>query len=98
MPVVIKNLKYLRNSYSIDLDLEISSFLYEWDTYSGEILKNLKSFDRKYNYEHGTGITIFRHLLARKILTTDINIPIDLHGDVKTISYDSEQIVEEGLA
>lgn len=80
---IVSNLKYLRNSYLIDEELNINAFLDELNYFSGELLKNLKYFDEKYNYEHGTGISIYRHLLARKLIHVDMNKEIDLHEDVK---------------
>lgn len=89
---IVKNLKYLRNSYLLDDELNIDIFLDEWNYFNGELLKNLKDFEKKYNYEHGTGISIYRHLLARKTLLVDMNKDIDLSEDVNNIRINRNYI------
>lgn len=81
---IVENLQLLRNSYFIDEALNINVFLDEWNYFNGELLKNLKSFDSNYNYEPGTGISIYKHLLARKILLVDMSDHSKEKGNAST--------------
>lgn len=88
--ILCDNLHFLRNSYITDVEMTIPAFLDEWGSFSGELLHNLKSFETKYNYEKGTGISLYRHLLARKILSVDMTNPIDLHENVQNIRINTQ--------
>ena len=96
---IVDNIKYLRNSYLIDEKLNIKDFLEEWIYFNGELIQNLKYFDEKYNNNPGTGISIYRHLLARKVLLVDMNKIIDLKENVKNIKINKNYVdSEERLA
>lgn len=92
---IVDNLKFLRNSYLLDGKLNIKEFLAEWVYFRGELLQNLKYFDEKYNYEPGTGILIYRHLLARKALLVDMNKVIDLRENAENIQISQKFMQSE---
>ncbi|WP_433948077.1 TnsA endonuclease N-terminal domain-containing protein [Bacillus tropicus] len=86
MPITfVNNLKFIKESYKVDDMEKVESLLFEWNNFEGNLLKNLKAFDKKYNFELGTGISIYKHALAKKIFTVDMTKKIDLNEDIQNI-------------
>lgn len=83
--VFLNNLKFLRDSFHIEEYQQLESFLSDWSNFNGSLLENLKAFDRKYNFEVGTGISLYKSALARKFLAINMNNKIDLNESVENI-------------
>ncbi|OSX93868.1 hypothetical protein BTJ45_01932 [Bacillus mycoides] len=83
--VLLGNLRFLHQNYEVDNE-ELALFLSEWENFVGKLLSNLKLFDAKYNFEDGTGISLFKYALAKRLLKIDMTKPIvGFQEDVKNI-------------
>lgn len=83
--ILLNNLKFLHHSYEVEKE-ELMVFLSEWKHFDGTLLTNLKAYDTKYNFENGTGISLFKYALTKKILKIDMSKPIiGFQEDVKNI-------------
>ncbi len=57
----------------------------------GIILRIIDFFDKKYRLEDGTGLSVFKHVLARKKVRVNMLKDIDLRQDVSILKFvDSE--------
>lgn len=91
----ISNLKFLRDAYFVNDDENLALLMEEWSGFTGAVLANLQAFDMKYNFEVGTGISLYKHALAKKLLKIDMNEKINLNEDVSNVllatSFDSKK-------
>ncbi|MCM3181165.1 TnsA endonuclease N-terminal domain-containing protein [Cytobacillus horneckiae] len=88
--VLLSNLKFLHQGYAVETN-ELMLFLSEWKNFEGKVLANLKLFDAKYNFEDGTGISLFKYSLFKRILRTDMAKPIvGFQEDVKNIEVSKQ--------
>ncbi|WJE30600.1 TnsA endonuclease N-terminal domain-containing protein [Bacillus altitudinis] len=81
----ISNLKFLRDSYFINDDENLTLLMRDWSSFTGSVLANLQAFDMKYNFELGTGISLYKHALAKKLLKVNMHEKIDLNEDVSNV-------------
>lgn len=81
----LHNLKFLRESFHVEDYEQFQLFLIDWAYFDGSLLENLKAFDEKYNFELGTGISLYKYALARKFLAVDMNKKIDLKENIQNI-------------
>lgn len=88
IPIVpAKNIEYIHSSYNLD---EYGINEEELNIYKDYLLKLIADFqnstakevvtqfDNQLEAENGTGLLIYKHLLARKVLKVNMNKPIDL--------------------
>lgn len=86
LPVTfISNLKFLRDAYFVNDDESLSLLMEEWSSFTGSVLANLQAFDTKYNFELGTGISLYKHALAKKLLKVNMHEKINLNDDVSNV-------------
>lgn len=83
--IFLNNLKFLRDSFHLDELQQLGYLLSEWSNFDGKLLQNLKAFDKKYNFETGTGISLYKSALARKFLAVNMVRKIDLTESVENI-------------
>ncbi|WP_339196525.1 TnsA endonuclease N-terminal domain-containing protein [Solibacillus sp. FSL R5-0449] len=83
--IFVNNLKFLRDAYFINDDENLELLMGEWHTFTGSILANLQAFDIKFNLEIGTGISLFKHALAKKLLKVNMHEKITLNEDVSNV-------------
>lgn len=81
----ISNLKFLRDAYFVNDDENLALLMEEWRGFAGSVLGNLQAFDRKYNFEVGTGISLYKHALAKKLLKVNMHEKINLNDDVSNV-------------
>ena len=81
----ISNLKFLRDAYFVDDDENLILLMEEWPGFTGSVLANLQAFDTKYNFELGTGISLYKHALAKKLLKVNMHEKISLNEDVSNV-------------
>lgn len=77
------NLAFLKNAYHSDESELLATFLTEWPRFSGTLLENLNAFDEKHNLDGGTGVSLYRHALARRYLLINMLEKIDLRADAE---------------
>jgi len=84
-----KNVEYIHKSYYLENeDLLLAKLLYkELQISEGTILMILDLFDKKYNLEQGTGLSLYKYLLAKKELRVNMQDDINLRADVSTIKF-----------
>lgn len=81
----ISNLKFLRDAYFVDDDENLILLMEEWPGFTGSVFANLKAFDTKYNFKLGTGISLYKHALAKKLLKVNMHEKISLNEDVSNV-------------
>ncbi|UZQ52431.1 TnsA endonuclease C-terminal domain-containing protein [Clostridium kluyveri] len=59
---------------------------------SHSIRKITANFDREFNYESGTGLFIFKYLVASKQIKIDVNNPIDINASKEIIEVQAENL------
>jgi hypothetical protein len=59
---------------------------------SHPIRKITTDFDREFNYESGTGLFIFKYLVASKQIKIDMNNPIDINASSEVIQVDHKNL------
>lgn len=104
IPVVLaKNIEYIHSSYHLEeygMGLKDQLFFEDYllntirDFQNKSIKESLFHFDEKLGFEDGTGLLIFKHLLARKIVEVDMNKAINLEQPCSTVNV---LVQEEGL-
>lgn len=62
-----------------------TAFLYRLSESSKSIRSITLDFDRDYNLDAGTGLFLFRYLIASKKIKVDMDRPIDLNNSAQTI-------------
>lgn len=83
----ISNLKFLRDAYFVNDDENLALLMEEWRSFTGSVLANLQAFDTKYNFELGTGISLYKHALAKKLLKVNMHEKINLNDDVSSVLF-----------
>jgi len=101
--VLVKNIEYIHSSYHLEeygMNLKDQLFYEDYllntirDFQNKSIKESLFHFDEKLGIEDGTGLLIFKHLLARKIVKVDMNKAINLEQPCSIINV---LVQEEGL-
>lgn len=84
-----KNIEYIHESYYVDQEsLILADILYnELRSNQGMILRIINFFDKKYKLEEGTGLSLFKYLLARKKIKVNMLEDIDLRTDVNILEF-----------
>lgn len=96
MPKILTdNIAFLKNAYHCEESELLGTFLTEWPRFSGSLIKNLNAFDEKYNLDGGTGVTLYRHAVARRYLLVNMLEKIDLGADVQSTEMD-QNIEQQG--
>lgn len=81
----INNLKLIRDAFFIEEQTNLEFLMKEWPGFQGTILSNLQNFDEKYNLELGTGISLYKHALAKKLLKINMHEKFNLNNDISTV-------------
>lgn len=81
----VSNLKFLRDAYFVNDEENLALLIEEWRGFTGVILANLQAFDMNYNFELGTGISLYKHALAKKLLKVNMHEKINLNDDVSNV-------------
>ncbi|MBB4825597.1 hypothetical protein HNO89_002833 [Sporosarcina luteola] len=81
----ISNLKFIRDAYFINDNETLTLLMEEWNRFTGSVITNLQAFDMKYNFEVGTGISLYKHALAKKLLKVNMHEKISLNEDVSNV-------------
>jgi hypothetical protein len=85
--VPVKNIEFIHSSYHLGeygLKEEDQMIYRDYllkliaDSQDSTVKEVVNQFDDQLNTENGTGLLIYKHLLARKIVKIDMNKPIDL--------------------
>lgn len=79
------NLKFLRDAYFVNDVENLALLMEEWHSFTGSVLMSLQAFDMKYNFEIGTGISLYKHALAKKLLKVNMHEKINLNEDVSNV-------------
>lgn len=79
------NLKFLRDAYFVNDVENLALLMEEWHSFTGSVLASLQAFDMKYNFEIGTGISLYKHALAKKLLKVNMHEKINLNEDVSNV-------------
>lgn len=95
---LVNNLKYIKQSYDLEETALAQLFLTEWNRFEGNLLPNLTDFDKAYNFEQGTALSLYKHTLAKKILVVDMTKKIDINEDVQNIKIQKHQDARERWA
>ncbi|MFK9095165.1 TnsA endonuclease N-terminal domain-containing protein [Bacillus salipaludis] len=85
--VFLNNLKFLRDAFYLEEHQQLELLLSEWCGFEGKLLDNLKAFERKYNFDTGTSISLYKSALAKKLLTVNMNRKIDLNESIENIKF-----------
>lgn len=95
-----KNIDFLHKKYEIsDEEYDFAELLYnDLSSYNGKILGFLNAFDKNYNVEVGTGLTIFKFLLARKFIKLDMMENISLRQSTEVLTFKGFNKIESNLA
>lgn len=89
-----KNIEWIHPAFSIQIDMDFRDdelqelehiFILNLKNYKGSMRRFTAIFDREYNLEVGTGLLIFKYLLASKKIILDMNLPIDLNSSEFTL-------------
>ena len=83
------NIKYFYENYYLEEEnIPLAYLLFnELRSNEGMILRIINFFDMKYRLEDGTGLSILKHLLARKKVKVNMLQDIDLRKDVSTLKF-----------
>ncbi|WP_232353991.1 TnsA endonuclease N-terminal domain-containing protein [[Bacillus] enclensis] len=98
------NIEIIHHNFDIDEDdILLAETLYkDLVKQHGILLEALNSFDSNYGLETGSALSLFKYLLAKKIISLDmmqkINFRIDI-GSLKFMSMDKleEELIDENL-
>ncbi|MED4534176.1 TnsA endonuclease N-terminal domain-containing protein [Metabacillus fastidiosus] len=90
--IISKNILWVHGDFYInEKELELINVLYEeLGASESTLLDVVTVFDEKYLLEKGTGLTLFKYLLARKYITIDMNNNFDVQVSVTDLNFDKE--------
>ncbi|MED5052540.1 TnsA endonuclease N-terminal domain-containing protein [Anoxybacillus rupiensis] len=97
----IDNIKWLYSAYflSDDLDKKLLHSLYETlSQNSMPILQLLQKFDETFNLANGSALSMFKYMLAHKIIKTNITKKIDLMSNTTVLEFPPNFITEKRWA
>lgn len=86
---VCQNIDWVHSSYemseeNLKLPMELNNYM---KNSSVSILQTLKLFDKDYLCEQGTGLTLLKHLIARKYVHIDLSEPFNLQDSVEKLKF-----------
>lgn len=98
---VVDNIKWVHKSYFDEdaNDKEINNqLLYALSRQEGSIISALNEFDEEYKLEKGTALSIFKWMLARKIIKINIKDKIDLKNEMSYLQIPKVKVSDERWA
>ncbi|WP_339060576.1 TnsA endonuclease N-terminal domain-containing protein [Tepidibacillus marianensis] len=96
----VENIKWFRKSFFEETEQEeiINNLLYTLSEEDKTILKVLTEFDINYKLEKGSALSMFKWMLAKKIIKIDIKEEIDLKNSTSHLQIPEIKISKERWA